>query len=286
MTGPNEANSERSQSDQGKPTTPPQRNATQTLAEWPELERMWVANQHASMAEYPGDCSTDFESHISYVRRQFSGSDEELRSMFYRQCMGFRAQRLRSLIQRRGPRYEDCRLANFATDAGGQAKAVESLRTFGSNLLDNCESGRGLILFGPKGTGKDHLAMALATHAIMNHGLDVEWVNGMDLFGRFRDAMDDKDTTEHDLVRHYARRQILYISDPVPPVGNLTEFQAATLFRILDTRYSNMMPTWITVNVTSAAELDARIGAQNGDRLRDGALAIFCNWPSYRKAVQ
>jgi DNA replication protein DnaC len=257
------------------------------LVEWDELERMWLADQHAEMAEYSGDVSLEFNTHRRYVERSMLGkSDEECRTWIYRSIISRRLNRIRNLVSLRGARYEGCRLKNFVTDTEAQQKAAETLRLFGKSMDDHCEAGRGLILFGPKGTGKDHLAMALAFRAIIQFGLDVEWTNGMDLFGRFRDAMDDKDTSEHDLIREYARRQILYISDPVPPVGNLTEFQASVLFRILDARYSSMKPTWITVNVTSAVELDARIGAQNGDRLRDGATAIFCNWPSYRKAVQ
>lgn len=163
---------------------------------------------------------------------------------------------------------------------------MEKVREYTRNLPATIGDGGGLILFGPKGTGKDHLAMAATQNAIMSHGIDVEWVNGMDLFGEFRDAMNSDGTTERDIINRYARHQVLYISDPVPPAGNLTEFQSAALFRILDARYSHKRPTWVTVNVTSAQELDARIGTQNGDRLRDGALAIFCNWASYRKAMQ
>ena len=43
------------------------------------------------------------------------------------------------------------------------------------------------------------------------------------------------------------------------------------------------MYLWVTVNVNSRAELDSRMGVQLADRLVDGALTLFCNWPSYRK---
>ena len=57
------------------------------------------------------------------------------------------------------------------------------------------------------------------------------------------------------------------------------------LFRILDGRYSRRRPTWVTVNVSSRAELNERLTPQNADRLRDGALAVFCDWQTYRKTA-
>jgi hypothetical protein len=52
----------------------------------------------------------------------------------------------------------------------------------------------------------------------------------------------------------------------------------------VDYRYSHRKPIWLTLNVADGAEAELRMGAQTVDRLRDGALVLFCNWPSYRKA--
>lgn len=250
---------------------------------------MWGANVEAKNCMYPGyACRNDFDDAFKSYQRQYPKlTDAQLLEGMYRQCMGERERWRQELIRLRGPRYEGCRIRNFVADTETKKKAIEVLKDYGRNISTRVANGNGLILFGPKGTGKDHLAMALAQHAIMDDGIAVEWVNGMDLFGKFREAMDDDSkTSEKEIVNHYVECQLLYISDPVPPAGNLTEFQTAVLFRILDARYNRMRPTWVTVNVTSAAELDSRIGSQNGDRLRDGALAVFCNWQSYRKAIQ
>ncbi len=56
------------------------------------------------------------------------------------------------------------------------------------------------------------------------------------------------------------------------------------MFRIVDKRYRENRPTWLTLNVSSGAEAAERIGVQTYDRLRHSAMGLFCNWPSYRKA--
>ncbi len=188
----------------------------------------------------------------------------------------------RALVRGRGARYEGCRLHNFEASEGSQQAVVKALVEFCQGITENVGRGRGLILFGPKGTGKDHLAMACARAAIAAF-FSLRWINGADLFGDFRDAMGSGER-ESDLLAKYTGPDVLWISDPLPPAGSLTEFQTTTLFRLLDRRYSHRLGTWITVNVAGAGELEQRIGAQNFDRLRDGALVLGCNWKSYRRA--
>jgi len=194
--------------------------------------------------------------------------------------------RWKSLVSDRGSRYADCMIETFDATTTAQKNAVELVREYCAEISDNVREGRGVVLFGPRGTGKDHLAMAIC-RVLIRSDFKVKWQNGMDLFGDIRDLMDDDGAvSERAFVERMARPDVLYLSDPLPPIGNLTQFQAAMLFRILDKRYSAVKPVICTVNVGSREELDGRIGAQNSDRLRHNALAIACDWESYRQAAK
>lgn len=211
---------------------------------------------------------------------QLARRDADIREKDRQREMYARADRWRAFIAERGDRYADCRLETFDSSSPKQAAAVKALIEYRESMADRLAEGEGIVLFGPKGTGKDHLLVALCP-TVFAIGKHVVWQNGMDLFGEMRDRMDSGES-ERALISRLVHPDVLYLSDPVPPIGSLTEFQASMMFRILDGRYSRRKATWCSVNVSKGAELEERMGAQNVDRLRDGALSIHCDWPSYR----
>jgi DNA replication protein DnaC len=182
-----------------------------------------------------------------------------------------------------GPRYADCSFATFEATLPAQKMAAEAVKAYTAKIGEQLAKGSGLLLFGPAGSGKDHLLCA-AAREVIDHGHWVRWVNGRDMFGKFRDRMDEGDNSEGRLVAELIAAEILAISDPLPPSGTLSPYQADLLFRVIDGRYRAMRPTWATLNVTGGPEADQRMGAQIVDRLRHDAVAVHCDWPSHRKA--
>ncbi len=185
-----------------------------------------------------------------------------------------------------GSRYADCTLQNFAIDdasphAAVQRMVVTQLQNYADNIVERVGENTGLLLFGPAGTGKDHLLTGLSRVAIAND-LSVKWVNGSTLYRSMREGIGED---ENELVNRYIFPKILYLSDPIPPVGSLTPFQASTLFAIIDGRYRDKKATWASMNVSDGREASQRLSSPIADRLRDGAISLHCAWPSHRKGA-
>lgn len=185
--------------------------------------------------------------------------------------------------QQVGPRYSECRIRNFEIRSDAMQKVVDDLKAFAIRMNAEVQAGNGVVMFGPSGTGKDHLLIALGFVAAKRHGYRVTWKNGLELYSDIRDSFGDQARrTERQVIMEFARPKILILSDPLPPLGKLTDFQAGMMLRLLDERYRERRPTWVSMNVKNADEASARMGSAIVDRLKHDALTCFCNWPSYR----
>ncbi len=183
-----------------------------------------------------------------------------------------------------GERYKACRLDNFDVSTDSQGGVIASLRRFVADLDTNLKEGRGIVLYGPPGVGKDHLLVGMA-HKVVTAGRTVKWINGMDLFAERRDSI-RRDLPERDVLKEYERPDVLVISDPVPPWGELKEGQAEFLFRLIDWRYRRLKPIFVSANFSDGDDAKARIGSQVLDRLRHDSLCLHCNWPTYREQMK
>lgn len=233
-----------------------------------------------------GSGASDLSAALDSVLGRMTVQDEPAdQTRLQQEAVAERYWRHATMLRQLGRRYAACRLSNFAIADGPegerQSAVVGRLRTYAENMRTELEAGNGILLFGPSGTGKDHLLVAMATAAIIRYGRDVRWASGMEFFGQVRDAMDSGES-EHALISHYTRPEVLILSDPLPPFGDLTPHQAAMLYRVIDGRYRERRPTWVSLNVRDRAEAEKRMGVPIVDRLRDGALAMPCDWSSYR----
>lgn len=219
-------------------------------------------------------------SEIPAAQPPEGGGDQEAEKRGRNQIMG------QLLRDAGGERFYRCSFAHYVTATPLQVRVLEACKEFASTIKDRLSTGDNLLLYGPVGTGKDHLAFAVCWQAVMAGDVDsAGWINGQSWFGRIRDAMDEK-TTEESLIQRELRPDVLVISDPQPPIGVLTQHQASMLYRLVDARYCERKTTIITINVPSDEEADKRIGAAIWDRMNDRAWKLHCNWPSARKPAR
>ena len=182
----------------------------------------------------------------------------------------------------RGTRYKACTLENFEAATEAQKLVLDAIQVYRASLTENVKRGRNIVLTGPPGTGKDHLLAGLM-HTAIASGHVLKWTNGVRLWVQFRGAI-ESDADEGILLREYSRQpDVLVLSDPLPAVGGLTPYQAATLYAIIDERYNNRRAMWVSLNAKSRQEANERIGGAIIDRLLQDALSLLCDWESFRK---
>jgi DNA replication protein DnaC len=178
-------------------------------------------------------------------------------------------------------RFQMVRFGDYRASLSEQKRFASFVMDFGTNVMQRIDENTNLILFGPVGTGKSHMAACLGRQAAQL-GFGVKWENAKVLSTKFRDIIDSEEA-EHTFISRYTSPQVLLLDDVVPNVP-LTGFQTDMLFAIVDGRWSANKPTWITANCASGDDAANKIGVSTWDRLRDRAMSFFCNWPSYRKA--
>lgn len=164
-----------------------------------------------------------------------------------------------------------------------QQRAVDAIRA----EVERGEA-RNILLFGTAGTGKDMLMKLLALE-VLSRGETVavpaiRYLRGMEFFGALRDLIGGGSGSESQLLAELSGPDILCLSDPLPPFGELTEFQGQMLYRLLERRIGKA--TWCTINIDGAKEGRERMGAQSFDRLCAGALVVSCRWPSWRQPAE
>lgn len=190
---------------------------------------------------------------------------------------------VREIAAALGPRYSPNRVAleGMKLYSPKISTAIGEVERLIADMANVIENGRTIVFFGTVGTGKDRMLAALL-YAAANAGHACQWTNGLEIYGAFRDGM-DSGKSESGLLTSLTRPAVLGISDPTPPSGIVSDWQIATLYRLIDKRYRANRCTWLTMNAKTEADAEAQLSDRVFDRLIDGAVLIPCFWPSYRE---
>ncbi|EFZ60170.1 hypothetical protein ECLT68_0804 [Escherichia coli LT-68] len=78
-------------------------------------------------------------------------------------------------------RFRDCEFDNYLEVNPDAARNLAACRRYAENWPDMLENGTSLVMTGSCGTGKNHLAVAMAKHIIRNYLASVEITDVMRL---------------------------------------------------------------------------------------------------------
>jgi DNA replication protein DnaC len=193
------------------------------------------------------------------------------------------------------PRYESCELSTYISE--GPQRGVASAKIAASKFVEQYPLDKtGLLLIGPSGVGKTHLAVAILKHLILDKAIPSLFCDYRDLLKQIQNSYNPSvQTTELELLRPVFQTEVLVLDDlgAVKP----TEWVWDTVSVILNTRYNENRTTIITTNfqdgpaaavsgprgATREETLGDRIGERMRSRLSEMCRSINLAAPDFRQ---
>ena len=192
----------------------------------------------------------------------------------------------RLLTEARIPaRYQRCDLTNFLTYPNEEliralTRACEFADAF--PVVD-----QGLMLIGPPGIGKTHIAVAVLRRVIETRGAHGLYYDTRTLLSSIRSTYNPViRTAEMDILRPVMEAELLVLDDL--GAERLTDWVEETMNLIVNTRYNGRKPTIFTSNYEDNPDkedmnsLFVRIGFRMHSRLREMCEFLEYDGPDYR----
>lgn len=156
-------------------------------------------------------------------------------------------ERVERLLGRSGikKRFQQRTFENFKTDTPERKRCYNTAKRYADSFALQYDRGNGLYIEGTNGTGKTHLAAAIALQLI-GEGIPVVCKTSSDLLLDIKKSFDSGEYTEAQILGVYKTVDLLIIDD----LGKeqCSDWSMSMLYSILNDRYEDMKPTIITTN--------------------------------------
>ncbi|CAB4135039.1 DnaC DNA replication protein [uncultured Caudovirales phage] len=169
---------------------------------------------------------------------------------------------------------------NYEANTEEQAKALRITRAYVQDWDKIRERGTCLIITGKVGTGKTHLACAIASEVI-GRGASARFIAVIDALRLVKSSYDRSSTSsEGDAIAELVKPRLLILDEVGAELGS--DHSKTILFDVINKRYENIKPTIILTNL-DAASLREYVGERIVDRLREGGgKMVSLDWASHR----
>ncbi|MCE9565827.1 MAG: ATP-binding protein [Planctomycetes bacterium] len=182
------------------------------------------------------------------------------------------------------PRFQGKAFDDFAAGDPQAIAALITCRDYADQFPERLRLGSSIMLCGNTGTGKTHLACAIARSAIETHGKTAVYLTVGRAFRMVKDTYRrESRKSEEEALSFFGKPDLLILDEVGVQYGSDTEKNI--LFEIVNERYEAMKPTILISNLALSA-LAEYAGDRVLDRMKEngGKLIVF-DWKSYRGAA-
>jgi len=156
---------------------------------------------------------------------------------------------------------------NFKPENDHQKKALGLLKAY----VYGEDDPRNLFIYGPAGIGKTHLVVSLAKKFVEQTVKEMKFTTGVNLLNEIRSTFDSRDSSG-DVIDQYSEVPLLVIDDL--GAEKSTEWAREVLYGIIDNRYSRMLPTFVTSNLSPSELCCKKFDDRLVSRLLNNALVL------------
>lgn len=266
---------------------PPKSEVCQFCGKTLEAQGVPFGNKIIMWVPYPQRCDCERAKEYWREHDERKKAEKESRKRIEKQ-QAFN-KRVERLIGKSGikKRFLKRTFENFKRNTKGREQSYKIAKEYTENWTKHYERGDGLYIEGTNGTGKTHLAAAIALD-LLKKGVPVICKTGADILQDIRKAYDCNDVSEEKVINLYKDVDLLIIDD----LGkeSCTEWSASIFYSIINDRYENMKPVIITTNY-GANQLIEKMTPKGGDnsaitaiisRLQETSMIITMAWRDIR----